>query len=348
MAEYNVVSVRRTPQSSGVPVYTELGPLYASALEVKDFKSLTPAECRVTVSMGSLDSDTKTSLLDLAAAPIEVWVYRDGTRIFAGPVVGGNVNQDTVTLNSRGRSIYMSYMLVWTDKSFTSIDLFTIAKELVDDWQALTYGNFGILTASIGTLGTTRSLEIPGASEFPRVLGVLQNLSQGAFEAWLDHDTGALEFAAARGTDLSASVALERGIVDAEAGFALGPGLLASEVYAAGTSPTAALVTSKSDATLRASFGRSGLGTNHDPVTDANHLSDLADADLAAVGTVYFSPGGEMFEVLEATYGNMEPGNTVEYSYDAGLGKQTANVRIEKRTISVAQDGQEKLAVEFE
>jgi len=309
---------------------------------------MTASECDVTVGLRSLDPDTKAALLDLAAEPIEVWVYRDGTRIFAGPVTGGNIEGDNITLNCRGRLIYLGYMLVWADKTFSSADLFTIAKGLIDDWQALTYGNFGLLTASIGTLGTTRSLKIPGASEFPTVSTSIGNVAAGSFDVWIDPDTGNVEFAAARGTDLSATVTIERGVAATSAGFALGPGIVASEVYAAGTSPDAVIVTSKSDATLRASFGRSGLGTTHDPVTDTSHLSDLADDDLAAAGSVYFVPGGELFEVPEADFDDMEPGNTVEYSYDFGLGRLTQNMRIEKRELNVDQAGQERISVEFE
>jgi hypothetical protein len=307
-----------------------------------------PSECDLTVSISSLDSDTKDALLDLTAEPLEVWVYRDGTRIFAGPIVGGNIDADDISLTCRGRLIYLGYMLVTTNKAFVTTDLFTIAKTLIDDWQGLSYGNFGLLTASIGTLGTTRSLDIPGASEFPSVGSSIDNIAAGSFDVWIDPDTGNVEFAAARGTDLSATVSIERGIANTQAGFAVGPGILASEVYVSGTAPDSVLTTSKSDATLRESFGRAGLFVNHDPVTDANHLSDLADGDLAEVSELYFAPGGSVFEVPEADYDDMEPGNTVEYSYDFGIGKFTKSVRIQRRELSVDVAGQESINVEFE
>ncbi len=349
MATYNVVSVRRTPNQSTGPTYTELGSLPASSLRVKEYKTGKPAELDITVSLKALDPDSKTALLDLSAIPLEVWVYRDGTRIFAGPVLGGNViGGKNVELNCKGRLSYLAYYLVETDKSFTTIDMFTIGKEFVNDWQVQDYGNFGVLTASIGTLGTTRSYEVPGGTEQPTVHKVLTDFAKGSFDWWLDPATGNLEFSAARGSDLSASVAVERGIAEAEQGFALGPGLLASEVFSTGTSTGTPLSATKSDTGLRASFGRAGVHTNHDPVTDANHLSDLAQGDLDDRANVYFVPGGELFEVPEVTFENLEPGNTVEYSYDAGLGKQTLNVRIEKRELTVSGDGTERLSVEFE
>jgi hypothetical protein len=350
MATYNIVSVRRTPNQLTAPTYTELGPLYVSTFSIKDYKTLVPADAQFTVNLESLDEDTKEALRDLVAIPLEVWAYRDGVRIFAGPVVGGAIKGNQITLVCRGRLIYLAYMLVETDKDWTAEDMFTIGAELVDDWQDQDYGNFGLLTASIGTLGTTRDFSVAGATEFPRVLDALENLAKGSFDVWQDATTGALEFAAARGTDLSGTVSIERGIAETEAGFAIGPGLVASEVYAAGTSAgqTAPLTTSKANATLRASFGRAGVGLTHDPVVDTDHLSDLAQSDLDERGAFYFSPGGDLFEVLEATYGNLEPGNTVEYSYDAGLGKQTLTVRIEKRQLSVGLDGTDKIQVEFE
>lgn len=350
MATYNIVSVRRTPAQLTVPVYTELGSIPASSFSIKDYKTMEPSEASFDANLDALDPDTKTALRDLAAQPLEVWVYRDGTRIFNGPVVGGGISGNTLTLNARGRLIYLKYMLVWQDKTWTATDMFTIGKALVDDWQGQDYGNFGVLTASIGTLGTTRNFEVAGASEYPTVYTILGDLALGSFDVHLDPDTGNLVFSATRGTDLTASVSIERGIAQAAAGFALGPGMLASEVFGTGTAAnqSAPLTTSKANTSLRTSFGRAGFAQTYDPVVDANHLSDLTQADLDLRGAVYFNPGGELFEVQEADFDDLEPGNTVEYSYDAGLGKQTFNVRIEKRTLTVTPDGQEKLGVEFE
>ena len=64
---YNIVSVRRTPQAATTPVYSELGLLSASSVKITDFKTMKPAEGAFTVAMASMDSDTKTALLDLAA-----------------------------------------------------------------------------------------------------------------------------------------------------------------------------------------------------------------------------------------------------------------------------------------
>lgn len=348
-SSYNVVSVRRTPQASGVPVYLELGPLYPTSFTIMDHKHMMASEATFNVGMRTLDPDTKTALRDLAAQPLEVWVYRDGTRIFAGPVTGGTVHNDNVVLQCRGRLFYLAYMYVTADKSWTATDLFTIGKELVDDWQTLTYGHFGLLTASIGTLGTTRNWEIPGATEFPQVGEMLRTLSAGSFDIWENASNGNLEFAASRGTDLSTSVVIERGVTDSSAGFALGPGILASEVFAAGTTPTTLLTdTTSQDAAVRASFGRAGVAVTFDPVSDANHLGDLADALLSTVDHVYWQPGGELYEVPEATFEDVAPGNRVEYSYDAGLGKVTLTPRIQKRQLSVEQDGKERIYVEFE
>ena len=40
-------------------------------------------------------------------------------------------------------------------------------------------------------------------------------------------------------------------------------------------------------------------------------------------------------------------GDTITYTFDAGLGQQTGTYRIVKRTITVAESGQETMAVEF-
>lgn len=349
MAAYNIVAVRRTPNQLTGPSYTEQGLLAASSITLTDHRTLKPAEGKFTVNLDAVDSDTKTSLRDLVAQPLEVWAYRDSVRVFAGPVVGGQIKGNNVTLDCRGRLVYLGYMRVTTDKTWAATDLFTIGKTLVDDWQALDYGNFGVLTASIGTLGTTRNYEVPGASEFPRVDTVLKDVARGNFDVWLDPSTGNLEFAAARGTDLSTSVVIERGIAETEAGFALGPGVVASENYATGTSPGASLSpVTLSHTTVRTSFGRAGWHEHYDPVVDANHLTDLGTEDRLERSTVYFSPGGELFEVQEATYSDLEPGNTVEYSYDAGLGKTTFDVKVEKRQLKVGKDGTDHISVQID
>lgn len=346
---YNIVSVRRTPNQLTGPTYVELGPLYASSITIKDFKTAQASEADFVVNMDSLDAETKTALRDLKAQPLEVWLYRDAVRIFAGPVVGGNINNKDITLTCRGRLIYLAYMLVTADKSFAAVDQFTIGKTFVDDWQALDYGNYGVLTASIGTLGTTRSLEVPGATEHPTVLTTLRDFSKGSFDFWVDYATGNLEFAATRGTDVSNTVIIERGITNPTSGFALGPGLLASKVYSTGTSSeSAALVTSSEDTAVTQAFGLAGIATNHDPVTDAAHLADLNAQDLAGLSEVYFTPGTDMYEVEEAEWIDLEPGNIVEFSYDSGLGKRVFDGRIEKRQLQISSQGADVISVEFE
>ena len=347
MASYEIVAVGRTPNQLTGPTLQELGPLRGGFNLTETLNDA--GELTMAVNMGTLTSDIKTRLRDLAAQPMEVWVYRDSTQIFRGPVVGGDITGDEVNITARGLLFYLNYMLVYQDKTWTGIDIYTIAKEMVDDWQDLDYGNFGVNTVSIGTAGITRDHFIAGATESPIVMESLKGFAEGVFDFWIDHTDGTLNFGA-KGTDLSATVFLERGIQSPNIQFSVSPGQVASEVYATGTGPDVdpAITTIKSNTALRQSFGRVGLGTTHDPVKDTNHLSDLAQADLDYRDAMYFKPGPGLIPVPNADWDDFGVGDTVTYTHDAGLGQQSGTYRVGKRKLNVTGAGQELISVEFE
>lgn len=58
----------------------------------------------------------KTRLRNLAATPLEVWVDRDGTQVFAGPVIGGEIQGPNVKHTAKGLLYYLAYVLVMTDR----------------------------------------------------------------------------------------------------------------------------------------------------------------------------------------------------------------------------------------
>lgn len=347
MAVYTVVAVQRTPQSATAPTLAELGPL-AAAIEYTDSLNEAP-EGRFAVDVDSLQGDIKASLLDPLAQPLEVWVYRDSVKVFAGPVVGGEIKDSILTLTCRGLEFYTAYMLVETAKTWSTIDQYTIATDVIDDWQAQTYGNYGIDTSAIGTSGTTRSLAIPGDEEPRVVYEVLRDLSglDNGFDWWVDPTDDELKLAGSRGSDKSASVFLELGVKSSAVKFTIAPGWIASEAYASSTGGETVLTTSKSNTSLRNSWGRAGVALTVDDDPDAATLADAAQAVLDSRSSVFFVPGPDLIPVSGADVDDFGVGDTITYTYDAGLGQQTGEYRIRKRKVTVGPEGQEFMAVDF-
>ena len=346
MATYNVVAVQRTQQSSGAPTLNELGPLEC-LIEYSDLLNEAP-EGKFTLNVDTLQDDIKASFRDLTAQPLEVWVYRDSGLVFKGPVVGGELKDKVLTVSARGAEFYAAYMMVDTAKSFVAVDQYTIATDLIDDWQVQTYGNYGIDTSAIGTSGTTRTFTIPGDVEPRVVYEVLREISGGdnGFDWWVDPTDDELKLAGTRGSDKSSTVFLELGVVAPGIRFTVAPGVIASEVRGTSTGGTIR-TSSKSNTALRAAWGRAGTAISVDGDPDAASLGDATQAHLDSRGTPFFVPGPAMIPVAGASVEDYNVGDTVTYTYDAGLGQQTGPYRIRKRRVTVTEAGQEHMAVDF-
>jgi hypothetical protein len=217
----------------------------------------------------------------------------------------------------------------------------------VDDWQALTWGDYGIDTSGVGTSGTTRTLAIPGATEPRMVYEEVKKLGalDGGFNWYVDPETRALVLGT-RGSDLSAGVFLERGVQSPNVQFAIGPGVIASDLHATGTGD-ATVTTTKENVTLRETFGRAGAAVSIDGADTAPLLDAAAQAEIDKRASGYFSPGPGLVPVAGAGVTDFGVGDTVTYSYDAGLGLQTGAFRIRKREVEVSLTGDETMSVEF-
>ena len=347
-ATYSVVAVQRTPQAASAPTLTEMGPLHG-AVEWTDTLN-EASEGVFKVGVEGVQADIKEALRDLTLKPLEVWVYRDGEMVFAGPVIGGDIKGSVMTLNCRGLGFYMAYMLVTADTTHTDIDQYTIAESYVSGWQALSYGDFGLDTSGVGTSGTLRTAFVPGAEEPRIVLELVEDFSDldGGFDWWVDPLTRALEFGT-RGDDLSATVFLERGVQSTDIGFAVSPDVVASEVYTTGTNSglATALTDSGSDTGLRASFGRTGTALTVDGADTVARLADATQAAVDARGGALFVPGPGLIPVAGAGVEDFGAGDTITYTFDAGLGQQTGAYVVRKRKVVVGDEGRETITMEF-
>ena len=351
MAEYELVAVARTPQSGAAPTLTELGPIVAPTIT-------TTRRLRGTDSLAfscvpdRLDSGIRSRLLDLAANPLEVWLYRDGVITAAGFVAGYQAQGGTLSVTAPGLLGYLAYMQVHADLDYSAgTDQTLIGKGLVDQWQALAYGNFGIVTSGITASGVTRSRKYL-AVEQHQVLQRLNELGAAAngFDVDLNPATRALLLTyPQQGTDLSASIVLDgRNITDAGVVVSVAPGDLASEAYGTGGSADAAAITSlQSNTTLRAAFGRSAVAGSFDGVTQQTTLDQHTQAMLDARDQQLFLPGPGLVPVADADIGSFDIGDQVTYSYDAGLGEQSGVFRVAELQTTVDANGAESMKVSF-
>lgn len=346
-AHYDIVYVSRAPQQSTDPILAEVGPIFGDLSWTRDLYQ--PSSIEVSASTNELDDDLTLRLRDLITNPTEIWVYRDDTLIVAGALIGGSIDDSTITLSAVGLEVYLRYMFITSDKSYVAVDQATIAKEFVDDWQALDYGNFGIDTSSITTHSVARTIKYKG-NEFDNVYDAIQDLgsAEDGFDMWVDPATRELMLDhPSRGSDLSNSVFLERGISNPNIKFSVAPGVVASESFGASKDENDEVITTtQSNTAVRESFGRVGVADTYENGEQA-FLDDQAGAALDVRGTMLFQPGPGLIPVDGAHADDFNPGDLVSYLYDAGIGQQQGIYRVKTKKVSV-DGGKETIEVEFE
>ena len=97
---------------------------------------------------------------------------------------------------------------------------------------------------------------------------------------------------------------------------------------------------------MQASYGRSWDSATFDGVTDQTTLDGHSDAYLQARSAQLLQPGLTVVARVGSNVRDFHAGDTINYSYDAGLGRQTANLRVAKLTVSVDSAGKQRLMVE--
>lgn len=352
---YELVAVARANQSAAAPTLTEVGPIVAPSItwtrRLND-----PGTLAFSVNTDRQSSDVRSRLLDLRDAPTEVWLYRDGTLIFQSAIFtyqiqGTGGPGHTLSATCPGVLAYLGYMHVVSDLTYTGVDQFTIAAGLIDQWQDLTYGNFGIDLSTVGTSGVTRDREYK-AVERHNVLQRVQELGRviNGFDVDLDHATRKLVLSyPSQGSDLSGSVFLDaRNISDAGVSVSVAPGDIASEAYGIGTGPEQEPITStQANTALRAAFGRTGVTETFDGVSVQATLDGHTEALLDARAEQVFTPAAGLIPMEDADVGSFDVGDTVTYRYDSGLGLMEGAFRVAELQVSVDQNGSESMAVSF-
>lgn len=350
--KYELVCVARIPQPSGPPVLLEVDPVDWTGLSYTQELSK-PGNLNAGVSIASLTDPIIQRLEHLAELASELWLYRDGKLVFAGPWLGWQVQGETLTLNGVGLLGYLNMMVVENDMVFSQVDQFKIVTDMIDAWQNAAYGNFGINTTGIAPSGVPRDgtylkkeLHIVGT----RVAEI--GARQNGFNLAVDPASRKLLLGyPVQGVDRSsgqdAVVFDQRNVTSPNIICSSAPGDVASEGYGTGTSNNNETVYSvQSNLTLRAQYGRTGIGSNFDGVSDQTTLDAHTLGMINARSRALLIPGPDVRVTPDSDVSSYDVGDVVSYQLHTRLSVAGA-FRLQKRTITVSQTGQEAVSVAF-
>lgn len=120
----------------------------------------------------------------------EVWLWRDGAKIFVGPAWDASPTSRTKSMSCSAESIdsYLAARRVVADTSFTGVTRANISWSLINSSQALTDGGLGITQ---GLMATTPAINVEyKATELKYIYDIIDDLAQQAdgFEWEIDVD----------------------------------------------------------------------------------------------------------------------------------------------------------------
>ncbi len=352
--EYKVTVSSRVPNTATPHTIAEIGELkpvgnisYADVLNAE-------GEASLSVNPEKVPSAIATRLKDLKELPCELTIIRDATIVWTGPLLSCQLQGGTLTLNARGLLYYLRYMALEADLIFaTPTDQYTIGKGLVNAYQDLAFGDYGIDTSGIGTSGVTRVRRYI-FTEQQNVFNRLQELAEidNGFDFWVDSDDRDLNFAASRGTDLTTKVyADQSNIINPNVFWSVAQDNVASEGIAIGTSddPDASVVVgTKSNTDLRSKFGRATVLVSADGVTTQATIDDHAQRIVDARDSQLLVPGPSVLPIKDVLPTDFGPGDKISYSINIGtLGQLFLEQRVRSRRVTVDDVGVETMEIEL-
>lgn len=350
--KYEVVAVARIPQVSGPPLFLEVDPIDWTGITLQEALNTTPG-CSVDLKINKLPESVVHRMNNPDEMPTELWVNRNGKRVFAGPLLTGRVGTDTLSLEAQGIETYLRWMFIQADMAFNGMDQFAIAKALIDQWQVSEYGHFGIDTSQTGTSGVARTISYSYLEQhwvWDRIVD-LTKMADG-FDFTIDPASRLLEmYHPARGVDRSsgedAIVFDDRNVTNADIAFSVAPGDIASDGLGTATpsGAEAPLVSVFANPELRSKFGRTGVMGSFQ-VADQGSLDTGVQAMVEARRQVLLIPGPNARVTLDADLASYDVGDTISYQAHSRLAA-TGNWRIRKRTTRVSGTGTESVSLEF-
>ncbi len=134
--------------------------------------------------------DDRVSMTTIAPGFHEVWVFRDGQCVAAGPIWDVSVSTDSKALNCSAMSLedYLDVRLI-QDVSYVAVDQVNIAWNLINDSQNRTGGALGI-TSGFLLGGISRSMDYK-TYDGKYILEAIQDMSElkNGFDWWIAPDS---------------------------------------------------------------------------------------------------------------------------------------------------------------
>lgn len=340
MLSYLVSVSSHQVNASSAPFTVELGPVVWTGLNwTRNLGA--PNVANVSCAVDTLDDSIKTRLRDLRATPCELNITRDtgtgtATTVHTGPITAWTINARTLTLVSPDCLYYLAYWHQITDLAYNGEEQAAIVRQLIDHQQAQPYGHRGLDTSTIAATGIYRDLTLAGA-EARNVLDVVTEMGRRTNGYDLAATGRAITLTSPKaGTDLTAAV-----IIDARM---IGTPLVAQSV-AAGTAGTVGFATSSTDtgATTTAThststlstFGRAVVTQSFNGVKEQATLDEHAAVLARDASAPQWTISPTLVPVADMDATTVAPGDTVGYSFDAGLGLQETSLRVAQVVVSM-------------
>jgi hypothetical protein len=350
---YDLVVVARIPAVSGPPAFLEVDSIEWGSLKYTDTLSR-PQQLTVTCLAASVTESVLQRLRAPARLATELWLYRDGRLVFAGPLRGFRTSAENLTLEARGLLDYLAGMTVQVDQRFAQVDQFAIAAGLIDQWQALQYGHYGIDTSGVGVSGRVRDATYL-ATELHNVGQRVQELGQriDGFDVGVDPSSRQLQLwypgkGVDRSTGEDAIVFDARNITNGDVVCSLAVDDVATDAFGTGSTSNAdtTLYSAKVNLALAALYGRSSVTQAWSDISEQATLDAHTQGLVDARGDALLIPGPGLRVTPDADLDAYAEGDSVAYTLSDVLGINGA-FRIRSRAVDVASTGTERATVAF-
>lgn len=351
--QYELVCVARVPQTNTPPLLLEVDPIDWTGLSLTDELSK-PQKLDASCQVSKLTEPIIQRLRNLSELATELWLYRNGKQVFAGPLYGWSVSGETLTLNSLGLLSYLRLMVIADDMVFNQVDQNFMVRDMIDQWQELEYGHFGIHTDDIAASGQLRDgtylqKELHNVGQRVEDLGKRNN----GFDITVDPASRKVQLwtpqqGIDRSTGEDAIVFDVRNVTSTNVLCSAAPGDVASEAFGTGSASgsDSAVYSVRSNLELRAQYGRSAVAATFEGVSEQSTCDDYTQALVDARGVALLIPGPDVRTTTDADPASYDVGDTVAYQLHERLGVGGA-FRVRRRTVTVSDVGREKTAVEF-
>lgn len=350
---YELVVIARVPNVSGAPALMEIDPIEWKSISYSDTLSA-PQELTATCQISSLTEPVLQRLRAPHELATELWLYRDGKVVFAGPLVGWQTSGETLTVRCLGLLAYLRLMGINSDLRYVNNDQASVVAHMVNSWQVLEYGHFGIDTSAAGLNGVGVTVTYM-RDELKNVGAEIETMSKSAqgFDVEVDPTSRQLRiWTPTKGVDRSsgedAIVIDSRNITSSDVMCSVALGDLASDAYGTGTASgtDTTLFAAYYNAETRARYGRSLVSQAFSDVSTQDALNNFVIGLLQARGQALLIPGPKVRVTPDADLRNFTVGDTVSYELGGSLGVSGA-FRIRKMTVSVTSTGSEAVDLEF-